>query len=384
MRRRLRFLIPAILVVGAALAFFAACSPARVIESARIVDDIRAGSAPSLLKDVRPEPARTAVVYEIDGMVAEGDLYQPADAILARIVLVPGVTPAGRNDRRLVEFAMTLARARFEVLVPDLVEMRELRVSAEEAVPIANAVMFLDRAHDDRPLGIAAVSFAVGPALISLFDPDAGPRVDFVLAIGGYYDLEALITFITTGYHRGDRSQPWQYLGDSRLAKWVFLFSNASRIEDEADRQRLQEMARRRMADPGADITDVVAQLGPEGRSTYAVFSNTDPDQAERLWLALPVAIREEAARLDLRNWQLEDLSAHFILIHDRNDRVVPADHSRWLMAALPAGRVEAFLIGSLRHADPQPPGFRDAFTMLRAVYAVLTERDRARKRYAD
>jgi hypothetical protein len=367
-------------VICVILVVFNACSPSRVFEAASVVDDIRAGGGASLLKDRRPPPSRTAIVYEIDGIAAEGDLYRPADEIRARMVLVPGVTPAGRNDRRLVEFASTLARARFEVLVPDLVEMRSLRVTADDAVPIADAVRFLDRDDDGKPIGIAAVSFAVGPALISLFDPDAGPRVDFVLSIGGYYDLEALVTFITTGYHRPDDGGPWQFLSESRLAKWVFLFSNASRLDDDADRALLETMAERKLNNHRADVSDLVLALGPAGRSVYAVFSNTDPQQAAALWSAMPPEILAQAVRLDLRNWKLETLRPQFVLIHDRNDRVVPAEHSRHLAAALPAAQTSVYFIGSLRHADPQPPGLRDAIQMGRAVYEVLSLRDGLRR----
>lgn len=369
--------LAAIAVAGLAVGVFAACSPGRTIESIRIVDDIRAGGGPSLLKDVRPAPRRQPIVYEIDGVVQEGDLYQPGDAVKARMVLVPGVTPAGRDDPRLVDFALTLARARFEVLVPDLRNMRALRVTAEDAVPIADAVRFLDRDDDGKPLGITAVSFAAGPAVISLFDADAGERVDFVVTIGGYYDIEALITFITTGYVREQPDGPWRYLADSRLGRWVFVYSNASRLDSEDDRVTLETMAERKLKDKDADIADLIARLGPEGQAVYALLANRDPERVPALLAALPPSVRRETEALDLRRWRLEDLRPRFVMIHDRDDRVVPAGQSAAMAQALPPGRAEVFLVGSLQHADPRSPSLGDAITMLRAVYAVLAVRNR-------
>lgn len=376
-RRRWRW-FAAIALVAPVLAFFAACSPARMVESIRIVDDIRAGDGPSLLKDVRPEPRRQPIVYEIDGIQQEGDLYTPGDTIEARMVLVPGVTPAGRNDPRLVAFARTLARARFEVLVPDLVNMRALQVTAWDAAPIADAVRFLDRGDDGKPLGITAVSFAAGPAVISLFDPDAGPRVDFIITIGGYYDIEALITFITTGSVRDRPGAPWRYLADSRLGRWVFVFSNASRLDSEADRVALQTMAERKFKDKDADVGDLVERLGPEGQSVYALLTNRDPERVPGLIAALPPGVRKEIDALDLRRWRLEDLKVHFILIHDRNDRVVPVGQTLAMAEVLPPEQTDVFVLGSLQHADPKAPGLIDAFAMARAVYAVLSVRNRA------
>ena len=76
-------------------------------------------------------------------MNSEADLYLPGEPAKAGIVLVPGLTPRGRDDARLVDFAMTLARARFEVLVPDLPRMRTFQVTALDAVPIADAAHYL-------------------------------------------------------------------------------------------------------------------------------------------------------------------------------------------------------------------------------------------------
>lgn len=375
-KRRGRWIV-AIAVAGLVVGLFAACSPGRTIESIRIVDDIRAGGGPSLLKDVRPEPRRQPIVYEIDGVVREGDLYQPGDEVKARMVLVPGVTPAGRDDPRLVDFALTLARARFEVLVPDLRNMRALRVTAEDAVPIADAVRFLDRNDDGKPLGITAVSFAAGPAVISLFDDDAGARVDFVVTIGGYYDIEALITFITTGYVREHPGGPWRYLADSQLGRWVFVYSNASRLDSQDDRVALEAMAERKLKNKDADIADLIARLGPEGQAVYALLANRDPERVPALLAALPPGVRRETEALDLRRWRLEDLQPRFVMIHDRDDRVVPAGQTAAMAQALPPGRADVFLVGSLQHADPRSPSFGDAITMLRAVYAVLAMRSR-------
>ena len=130
------------------------------------------------------------------------DLYQPAEGARAGMILVPGVAPTGKDDRRLVAFANTIARAGFEVLVPDLARMRALQVSAADAPLLASAAQWMAQRDPDRPLGITAISFAGGPAVLALAEPEARGRIDFVLTVGGYYDLPAVITFFTTGAFR--------------------------------------------------------------------------------------------------------------------------------------------------------------------------------------
>jgi hypothetical protein len=356
----------------------AGCSPGRVVESVEVLTDIQAIEGPSLLKDSTPTPRRVPIEFEIAGRTWAADLYSPGDGEAARagVVVVPGVTPRGRNDKRVVAFANTLARARFEVLVPDLVHMRALQVTGLDAIPIADSAAYLDERGDGWPVGIAAVSFAVGPGVKALLEPEARNRVDFLLGIGGYYDLDALITYITTGYFRADAGSPWSYRQPSDYGKWVFLLSNAARIEDEADQKILFEIANRKLADPGADVEDMVQGLGPEGLAVYALLTNGDPDRVPSLIGALPSDIRFEMQFLDMDRFDLSGLDVDFILIHGSYDPVIPASESVALARAVDPGRARVYLIDSLDHAHPQPPSLGDGLRMLRAVYAILVQRD--------
>jgi hypothetical protein len=352
------------------------CSPARVVESVRVLQDIQAGSGPSSLKRATAVPSRTAIVFDVEGRLRAADLYRPGDRpARGAVVLVPGVTPRGRDDPRVVEFANTLARAEFQVLVPDLPRMRALRVTADDAVPIADAVAFSVRSAGDVPVGVAAVSFAVGPAILSLFEPQAADRVDFVLGIGGYYDIEGLVTYITTGYYREPGDETWRFRPPKTYGKWVFVLSNTARIEDLADREALTTMAERKLDDADADIAELVAGLGPEGRSVYALLDNDDHVRVPALLAALPAAVVDEARALDLERRELDGLEAAFVLIHDRNDRIIPAAHAVALAAAV--RRADVYLVDSLDHATPRPPNPIDAIRLLDAIYTVLRFRDR-------
>lgn len=356
----------------------AACSPDRLIESYRVLDDIQAGAAESALKDATEPPIRRAIHVEIEGRPLVADLYLPADGdARARVVLVPGVTPHGRDDPRIMAFAETLARARFQVLVPDLPRMRSLTVSADDATPIADALYYLDTDPRSQPLAVAAVSFAVGPAVLAMFEPQAAGRVDVVLTIGGYYDLTELIRYITTGYYRDTAAGPWRHRPPKAYGKWVFVLSNATRLDSVADRDALIAIARRKLADADADVDDVAAGLGTEGRAVYALVENADPDAVPALIAALPAAVRVEIERLDLARYDLSDAHARFVMIHDRADRIIPPSHTRAFAAALPPGHAETYFLGNIDHAEPRPPGIVDGLKMLAAIYAVLTVRDR-------
>ncbi len=353
------------------------CVPGRFIEAARVLADIDAGSGPSALKARTPTPQRRAVAYTVEGRARSGDLYLPGDGALAAMVLVPGVTPEGKDDRRLVAFATTLARARFEVLVPEVAGLRRHQVGPDDARILADAGLFLDRRGSGRRrLGMTAISYAVGPAVLALFEAGLAGRVDFLVAIGGYHDMEAVIAFFTTDRYRRDAAEPWRFRRANAYGKWVFVRSNLERIGDPGDRRLLAEMVERKLADPEAEVADLAGRLGAEGGAVHALLANRDPERVADLIAALPGEITADIAALDLKRRDLKGLSGRFVLIHGRDDPIIPETESQALAAALPSERVDLYLVDSLDHIDPQPAGPIDSLILLQAIYKVLTLRD--------
>ncbi len=343
-----------------------------------VLADIDAGARPSALKRDTPRPERRPVAYRVEGRARAGDVYLPAAGALAGMVLVPGITRQGKDDPRLVAFAETLARARFEVLVPDLPGLRDLRVDAADARVLADAVAYLDRRRGGRgALAMTGVSYAVGPAVLALFEPGAAGLVDVVVAIGGYYDLEATLTFFTTGYYREAPTAAWRHRPPNAYGKWVFVRSNAGRLDDPGDRALVATMAERKLADPGADVADLVARLGRDGRAVHALLANRDPDRVPALVAALPAAVAADIARLDLKRRDLASLETRFLLVHGLDDPIIPESESRALAAALAPGRAELTILDSLNHVDPRPAGLLDKARLLGVLYSLLTIRDK-------
>jgi len=367
----------------------AACNPMRAGEAMRLLEDIAAGHGPSAYKESRPAPRRTAVAYRQRGRDYAGDLYvsgtrPEAAAPAPGIILVPGLAPQGKDDPRLTAFAASLARAGFQVLVPDLPSMRALQAGPENAVGIADAVLELaDRmaaaadAEDRAGIGLVAVSYAVGPAVLAALEPATEGRIDYLFGIGGYYDLPAVVAFFTTGRYRERPDGTWRYREPNVYGRWVFVLGNADRVEDPQDRARLRAMARRRIDDPAADIDDLTAGLGAEGRAVYALLQNQDPERVPALIDALPAAMRRDIAELDLSRQDLSRLEPRLILVHGRDDAIIPWSESARLAEAVPAGRADLYLADSLAHVDIGDVGIGDALVLMQATYRLLEERDR-------
>lgn len=364
------------LVAVLAVLTLSACSPPRAIEAARVLADLSRTGAASAQE---PGLAPTAVAFPPGSGVAGGDLYWPQGAEAA-LVLVPGVVPEGKDDPRLVELAQTLARARFAVLVPDIANLRAQEVSPEDARAIAAAITWLARCAEpgDAPsVGVMAISYAAGPAILAALRPDAAPQVRFLVAIGGYYDLEAVVTFFTTGHFRAGPEQPWQQGEPNAYGKWVFIAANAQRLDDPGDRAALAAMAERKLEDLDADVADLEAGLGAQGRAVTALLDNRDPDRVPGLIEGLPEAVRRDLAALDLSRRDLSPLQARLLLVHGRDDPIIPSTESLALAAAAPDDTT-LYLVDSLAHVELSPAGLVDGWKLWRAITWLLAERDAA------
>ena len=238
---------------------------------------------------------------------------------------------------------------------------------------IVDALRHLDN-ETEKPVGVVAFSWASGPVLIAMRQSDVAKSVHFGLLIGGYYDIEALVTFVTTGAFRANRVAPWQLAEPNTLGKWLFLLSNIDRIENERDRALLREIGERKFDDPGAAIADLQVRLGPEGRAIDEFLGNRDPDRVPALSANLPEGIRADMAALDPSTRNFSAVGTHFYLIHGQNDSVIPYTESIALAKKLPNATL--FQIDSLAHVDLGPSSWLDALSLWRAAYFLLSERE--------
>jgi pimeloyl-ACP methyl ester carboxylesterase len=375
------------------LTLVSGCALQRQQEALLVLGDIAAGSGESRLKKKSAQPTRTPVAYTIDGRPHAGDLYLPGNgAPDAAIVLVPGAVPEGKDDARLVELAITLARARFAVLTPDLPGYRKLKVRPDDAREVADAVRYLagrkDLAPDGR-IGIGAFSYAVGPAVIASLEDDIREQVRFILGIGGYHDLRKSIRFFTTGYyeHRGKL----RHMEASGYGKLVFARSVMDHLRDPDDRAIIDAMVETKLADHDADISVFAQGLGPEGMTVYRLLMNTDPDRTFDLIAELPAQSQQTIAALTLHDKDLARLKARLILIHGRNDPLIPFPESRALGKAVAPSQARVFIINRiLGHVDLALSDFiswsfwtqevPDAWRLFRATSVLLKQRESPRR----
>jgi fermentation-respiration switch protein FrsA (DUF1100 family) len=267
--------------------------------------------------------------------------------------------PLGKDDPRLTAFAATLARAGFAVLAPDLRGFRELRIRPSDAREIADAFAWLASRPELAPggrAGIFAFSYAVGPALLAALEDDIRERVRFVVGVGGYHDLPRAMRFFTTGWFEHDGG--WRQLTPDDTGKMVLLYSSLDYLADGhegalSDRMVFDRMVTLKSRDPHVNLTPLAAELSRDAYAVYALAANPDPARFPELLVRLPRAMRADIDRLDLARHDLMPFRARLILVHGRNDNLIPYPESLALAAAVPEGQASVFLIHRvLGHVD--------------------------------
>ncbi len=370
------------LIAVALGAAYVALVPTRLVEAALVMSDVAAGTAESSLKRRTAAPQFERIEYEIDDRVQRALLMWPGHtAARAALVLVPGAAPDGPDDPRFRSFAATLARAGFLVLIPDSPSMRQLQLSPKDSDTVADATRHLIERRIEAKfggIGIAAVSYAVGPAVIAAMRSDIRDHVDFVFGVGGYYDINDMLRFLTTGHYRGNVALGVG-AGPDRAMIWRFILYNAVQVDPPHDHAALMALARVKLGDADADVRPFVEGLGAEARAAYELAANRDPRNVEALIAGLPQKLRDGIGGLDLARRDLSLLRARLILVHGNDDRIIPAAESARLAAAVPPGRASLYSVKALVHAHLNPLDLPDYIHMWRATAALLNERDRPR-----
>lgn len=266
-----------------------------VLSAAFLAEFLSAGRVPVLSRiapaaavSPLPVPGVAADLYRGPGCPPPGAPAWPGRA--CSLVLVHGLEPEGKDDPRLQQAARLLARAGFAVAVPTVPGLARLRLDLAMTDTVVATVAAMP-----PPVTLVGVSVGAGPALLAAADPRVRDRVGLVLSLGGYASALELARFYLT-------RRP-------RLAQ-LFVAANADLMDASAWR---------------ALATGDVAGLSPALRARFAALS---PERA------------------------VASLRARLLIVHGRDDPLVPFAQSLRLAAAARALHPEVAIVGGIRHVE--------------------------------
>ena len=322
-------------------------------------------------------PTRDEVFHEISTGRGSADLYAPAgDGVHSAVLLFLGVNPAGRDDPRVVGLAEGLARSGAVVLIPWSEGMTSQRVTAGEVDDLVRWFEFLLEHQRVDPERAGVGGFCVGASLVAVAASDARIRddVQFVNFFAGYYDARDLIAAVLSNsrYYDGD-VRPWT---PADLSKRVVTAQLIEEMENPAEIEVLTGMYVTK--DTFIDRAEL-SRLSEEAQITSRLLSGVNTEEARELIEMLPPSTLNSLASISPSS-SIEGLRARVLIMHDREDNLVPAAESRRLADALAErGDFTHTEFSLFQHLDPTKPVgpaeyVRELYKLYRHMYMVMDE----------
>lgn len=337
---RRMYLVGAAAAALALLVLAARFAPAAALSLSLALPATEASLAPFF-----PDSVREEIVLSAGSRRIPADLYRPVKP-RAALLLVHGLSRAGRRHAELVRLARLLARHGELVLVPEFEGLVAFRLDGTEIDEIRGALSYLTGLSP--AVGIAGFSFGAGPALLAAA---AYPDIALVGSFGGYADLENVITYVTTGVHTfGGRRYVHQ---QEEYNRWKLLALLVGFVESERDRKLLGTIAGRKLQNPAIDTTGLGAKLGREGHAVLSLVLNRQYSAVAALLADLSPRTHQALASLSpLAVVPL--LRGRLLIAHGVADDSIPFTESLRLADAA-GDRAGLALLHTFHHTGAQP-----------------------------
>ncbi len=337
-------------------------------------------NASGLAASFAAHPVREAETIAQTGVgVIRVRTYTPSDVAGAPgMLLLHGVHHLGMHDPRMVNLARAMAAAGFVVATPELHDLTEYHVTPETVNAIGqSAIWFNQQTH--HPVGVVALSFAGGLALMAAARPEYADKMGFVLAVGAHDDMARVARFFASNV----MEQPDGTGVPFRAHEYGVLILAYSHLEDfftssdvpvarESLRQKLWEVPNPALG---------AAALSPAGAGEMNLLVQ-HREQLEKAFLEEVERHRAEMAEVSPAG-RLKSLTVPVYLLHGAGDNIIPPAESEWLAREVPKADLRGVLISrALSHVDVQGKvSFGDEWKLIRFMGRVLDEESSLAKR---
>jgi acetyl esterase/lipase len=290
------------------------------------------------------------------------------------VLIFLGANAAGRDDPDVVNLGNALARAGFVAMFhwsPTMALQHNIDPNEIENLVWAFQYLRGQNGVDQERVGMGGFCVGASFALVAAADPRISADVAFVNAFGPYYDARDFLLQISSRsrFYRG-QTKPWE---PDPLTLRVFANELIEALEEPGDRDILGRIFLEQQAVPASDL----ARLSPEAQGVHRLLMGTGSGEAEALYLTLPAQFRQDMAKIS-PSAHMAQLKARISIMHDRDDRLVPAAESRRLADALKTRRDFRYTeVLAFEHVRPTSggglwTGIREGHKLFRHMYGII------------
>ena len=295
-----------------------------------------------------PTPVVERVTFPIPSGAGTGDIYRPpGEGPYAAVLLFLGVTPARSDDPQVVLLGDALARSNMVTLFYWSPIMADGRMEPEDIDNLVAAFQYLAAQDyvDSTRVGMGGFCVGASFSIMAASEAPIRDQVAFVNAFGPYFDMRDLIGAISSGTKSyGTETLSWE---PDKLSRKVFI-THLTQDLAEAERRLLQDAF---FDNPSPEIA--VQDLSLKGRAVYNLLKGVPPEEVKTHMAQIPQRTQDRASLVS-PSQRLDGLRAPLLIMHDREDALVPAFESRRLRDALePRGNAQYTEFGLFDHVRP-------------------------------
>ena len=327
-----------------------------------VQDYVRAASLLERIRD--PHAAGWVANYEVHpvdvrdssfsfrGADIPARIYQPRGVGFAPgIVVIHGMHELGLNEPRLVNFARSLAASGYFVMTPLVAGIADYRVRAEDADLIGTAAQSFAQELQAPKVGVLALSFSGGLALLAAADPQYSGSIAWIATVGAHYDLEHVLSFFATGEAvRPDgiveRLPPHEY------GPLIVICDEPQDFFAPADAPKAQQALKLLLAGHGKESEELTRTMTAAGQQLMQDIYHERRDALAPAILAEIDKRREQLAAASPAG-HLRFLTMPVLLLHGSDDTVIPPTELQWLQQDVPKDKLVAALISpAITHVE--------------------------------
>jgi dienelactone hydrolase len=288
--------------------------------------------------DVHPVDVRDTS-FEFQGAAIPARIYTPRDGGSAPgIVVVHGMHDLGINEPRLVNFARSLAASGFFVMTPQVPGIAGYRVQVESADLIGKSAQSFAQQLQVPKVGVLALSFSGGLALVAASDPRYSPSIAWIATVGAHYDLAHVLRFFATGEAvRPDGSV--EHLPPHEYGPLIVVYDEVQDFFTPQDAQDAHEAIRLLLSGNDKASQELTKTLTPSGQETMQLIYSKQREHFAPALLAEVDKRKEDLAAASPAG-HLKALSMPVLLLHGSDDTVIPPTELLWLQRGIPSDQL--------------------------------------------
>ena len=284
--------------------------------------------------DVHPVAVRDTS-FDFRGKSTPARIYLPRGVGFAPgIVVVHGMHQLGIDEPRLVGFARSLAASGFFVMTPLVPGIADYRVQAESADLIGTAAQSFAQQLSVPGVGIFAISFSGGLALLAASDPQYSPSIAWVASVGGYYDLAHVLRFFAAGEAvRPDGTV--EHLSPHEYGPLIVVYDEPGDFFPPHDVPIAHDALKLLLSGNGKASEALTQTMTPAGQQIMQDIYHKHREGLTPAILAEIDKRREELAAASPAG-HLGFLHAPVLLLHGSDDTIIPPTELLWISRDVP------------------------------------------------